>query len=144
EIPMIFVGNKTDLNDRRVVNKEDVAEWVFCDLPKLRTKVMECSSKNDINVREVFKAFLQLAKIPMPNDDCGLRRRSSAHSSVPRTRPNTLSPHTAANAPEPPMSPSSSLGQRLKPRSRSLIRRTSKKVNKVKDPNAEPDDCFIS
>ena len=35
------------------------------------------------------------------------------------------------------------LGQRLKPRSRSLIRRTSKKVNKIKDPNSEPDDCYI-
>ncbi|RWS22163.1 Ras-related protein RabO-like protein, partial [Leptotrombidium deliense] len=142
EIPMIFVGNKTDNADNRCVNKEDVAEWVFCDLPKLRTKVMECSAKSDTNVKEVFKAFLQLAKIPLPTDDCGLRRRSSAHSSVPKHKnTNMLSPHP--NTPET-LSPTSSLGQRLKPRSRSLIRRTSKKVNKVKDPNSEPDDCFIS
>ena len=38
---MIFLGNKQDLDalQQRLVLKEDVAEWVFCELPKLRTKV---------------------------------------------------------------------------------------------------------
>ena len=38
---MIFLGNKQDLDaeGERKVLKEDVAEWVFCELPKLRTKV---------------------------------------------------------------------------------------------------------
>lgn len=42
EVPMIFLGNKQDLDSlqQRLVLKEDVAEWVFCELPKLRTKVM--------------------------------------------------------------------------------------------------------
>ena len=40
---MIFLGNKQDLDSlqQRVVLKEDVAEWVFCELPKLRTKVSD-------------------------------------------------------------------------------------------------------
>lgn len=37
---MIFVGNKSDVGlEERLVLKEDVAEWVFCELPKLRAKV---------------------------------------------------------------------------------------------------------
>lgn len=39
---MIFVGNKADTSvDERRVLKEDVAEWVFCELPKLRTRVTD-------------------------------------------------------------------------------------------------------
>jgi hypothetical protein len=43
------VGNKFDLaEDHRQVPKEDVAEWVFCELPKLRTKVsiVSCNIKH--------------------------------------------------------------------------------------------------
>lgn len=42
-MPIIFVGNKLDLESeqKRVVLKEDVAEWVFCELPKLRAKVSD-------------------------------------------------------------------------------------------------------
>lgn len=102
---------------------------------------MECSAKTNVNIRELFKAFLTLAKIALPSDDCGLRRRSSAHASVPKQRatPNTLSPHHT-----PTLLGVEATTSNLKPRSRSLIRRTSKKVNKVKDPNNDPEDCAIS
>lgn len=37
EIPIVIVGNKLDLTStHREVNIEDVSEWVFCELPKLR------------------------------------------------------------------------------------------------------------
>jgi small GTP-binding protein len=36
EIPVLFVGNKSDLVNRKEVFKEDVCEWVFCELPKIR------------------------------------------------------------------------------------------------------------
>lgn len=108
---------------------------------------MECSAKSNINIQEIFKSFLQLAKIPVPSDEPLnlLRRRSSAHASVSKTRsPNTLSPHT----PAPTLSEEESLpstSSALKPRSRSLIRRTSKKQsNKVKDTNSEPEECIVS
>lgn len=128
---------------------------------------MECSAKTNSNIREMFKAFLGLAKIPLPSDDCGLRRRSSAHASVASSfrssfrrknqhpTPNTLSPTVnedgeastsssqfGINSLSPSASNSSTSS--LKPRSRSLIRRTSKKVNKIKDPNSQPEDCTVS
>lgn len=169
---------------------------------------MECSAKNNWNIKELMKQFLSLAKISLPSEESGLRRRSSAHaSSVSKFRLNNLTPHiipeliidaltNQQGADDNPItrhlngqySPSNSpkhlstcnvdnqhsnsslnlsssntsnnnssantsadecgsngmmsLGQRLKPRSRSLIRRSSKKVNKVKDLN-DPDDCYL-
>ena len=163
---------------------------------------MECSAKNNWNIKEIMKNFLGLARINLPTEEgSSLRRRSSAHaSSVSKFRLNNLTPHiipeliidalTNPNSSDDnpiqkhlngQYSPSNSpkhgdnqhsnsslnlscntsnnnstntsadestnnhmtLGQRLKPRSRSLIRRTSKKVNKVKDTNNDPEDCFI-
>jgi hypothetical protein len=40
EIPILFAGNKTDLSlEKHLVAKEEVTEWVYCELPRLRTKV---------------------------------------------------------------------------------------------------------
>uniref|UniRef100_A0A182YC01 Uncharacterized protein n=1 Tax=Anopheles stephensi TaxID=30069 RepID=A0A182YC01_ANOST len=37
DIPMVIVGNKYDLtSSHREVRIEDVSEWVFCELPKLK------------------------------------------------------------------------------------------------------------
>ena len=113
---------------------------------RLNKQVMECSAKTNSNVKEIYKAFLQLARIPLPSDE-GLRRRSSAQARVPNGKPRfsgntTLSPnHGIVDAES---SSGSSLGQRLKPRSRSLIRRTSKKVNKNREPASDADDCAVS
>ncbi len=106
---------------------------------------MECSAKNNTNLKEIFRTFLQLARIPLPCDEPGLRRRSSAQARVngKRFTSNTLSPHHAVNEAESDIaSGSTGIVQRLKPRSRSLIRRTSKK--KIKDPISDADDCSVS
>lgn len=111
---------------------------------------MECSAKNNVNIKQVFITFQQLARIPMPSDE-GLKRRSSAQARVSDKNKqfagtNTLSPshangHGATGGggsggltPESP---------RAKPRSRSLIRRTSKKLFKAKEQN-DVDDCSVS
>lgn len=65
---------------------EDVSEWLFCELPKLRAKVMECSAKDDYNIKDVFRCFVTLSRILPKNptgevDDAGLRRRCSAYGS---------------------------------------------------------------
>ncbi|OTF78524.1 GTP-binding protein Ras-like protein [Euroglyphus maynei] len=160
EVPIVFVGNKQDLDceHKRIVQKEDVAEWIFCELPKLRAKLMECSAKNNQNIKEIFLTFQQLARIPMQDAE-GLKRRSSAQARVDSKRKfagtNLLSPShattnnndnsnsnstnitpnpTAPNTPSKLRSSSSS-----KPRSRSLIRRTSKKVKNKED----ADDCSV-
>lgn len=37
DIPIVVAGNKLDLaTTHREVRIEDVSEWVFCELPKLR------------------------------------------------------------------------------------------------------------
>lgn len=37
DIPIVIAGNKLDLaNTHREVSKEDVSEWVYCELPRLK------------------------------------------------------------------------------------------------------------
>ena len=109
---------------------------------------MECSAKTNSNVKEIFKTFLQLARIPLPSDEPGLRRRSSAQARVNNSKSrftsNTLSPHQSVNEPESREAEGSNVAQRIKPRSRSLIRRSSKKVSKIKEPTSDADDCSVS
>ncbi|GFU01039.1 GTP-binding protein Di-Ras2 [Nephila pilipes] len=147
EVPIVVVGNKSDLPDeKKVVPKEDAAEWLFCELPRLRAKILECSAKDNTNIKDIFRAFLQLSKLPLPAE--GLRRRSSAHASgsTANGASNRLQCPAEGTSEEAASSPQRS----FKPRSRSLIRRTSKKVQKMKDAaaahgtTANIDDCCIS
>ncbi|XP_023221435.1 ras-related protein Rap-1b-like [Centruroides sculpturatus] len=149
EIPIMVVGNKLDLEEKRRIKKEDVAEWMFCELPRIRAKLMECSAKDNVNIREIFKSFLQLSKIPLSADTTSLRRRSSAHVTVGRqARFNaSLSPQREQAASEEPTVSS----PKIKPRSRSLIRRTSRKIAKLKEGvggsshgSSTEEDCSIS
>lgn len=86
---MVIAGNKSDLaKSRREVPIEDVSEWLYCELPKLRAKVIECSAKSDTNIKEIFRLFVTLSKvISKPSsgsgesEDLGLRRRCSAYGS---------------------------------------------------------------
>lgn len=181
EIPTVVVGNKTDLfqhsggvggggggTRHQAVRKEDVAEWVYCEIPRMRVKVMECSAKTSANVMDVFRGFLQLARFPpRPDGGGGLKRRSSEYGSSGGRAERRPSPSplregsreqqggggggggsvvvkapseggvTMLEAPSP---------QRLKPRSRSLIRRSSKKTSKLGSHGnvASGDDCSPS
>ena len=86
-MPIVVAGNKLDLaTARREVSIEDVSEWLFCELPKLRAKVIECSAKDDYNIKEIFRCFVTLSRIVLKNpagetDESGLRRRCSAYGS---------------------------------------------------------------
>ena len=84
-----MVGNKVDTI--REIEPEDINDWVETDLPKeryenesvalkiksllfqiigvyFRTKVLECSAAQNMNINEIFKSFLILAKIDLgPN-----------------------------------------------------------------------------
>ncbi|XP_076308727.1 GTP-binding protein Di-Ras2-like [Tachypleus tridentatus] len=130
EVPIVVVGNKMDVSsDRRELLKEDVAEWVFCELPRLRVKVVECSAKESMNIKELFRSFLILAKIPLPSDSSSLYRRSSAHASSGKARGTEDG------------------SQKSEPRSRSLIRRVSKKVSRKREcanSDNETNDCILS
>ncbi|GAB6020373.1 hypothetical protein CHUAL_003082 [Chamberlinius hualienensis] len=156
EIPTMVVGNKTDLSTHtssQAVRKEDVAEWVYCELPRMRVKVLECSAKTSANVIDIFRAFLQLARLPpptaRPDDAAGLKRRSSEYGSSSgrgNERRPSPSPRRGDGRMDDVMESSTSSSNRLKPRSRSLIRRSSKKTSKLGH-NSVPsanDDCVPS
>ncbi|XP_017776689.1 PREDICTED: GTP-binding protein Di-Ras1 [Nicrophorus vespilloides] len=147
EIPIVVAGNKLDLTStHREVRIEDVSEWVFCELPKLRVKVLECSAKDDINVKEIFRTFLTLSRIfPKDSDDSGgLKRRSSAYVSASKGGRRAVSP-----APDKDRSlaegSNSQQESRAKPRSRSLIRRASRKTKQqIRDAHNAVEECTVS
>ncbi|XP_065081388.1 GTP-binding protein Di-Ras2 isoform X1 [Ochlerotatus camptorhynchus] len=155
DIPMVIVGNKSDLSStHREVRIEDVSEWVFCELPKLKVKVMECSAKDDVNITDIFKTFLSLSRIIPANGNSdttsGLKRRSSAYVSASSKAKSRLgspsigcektkeSSFLAAGSSEP-----STSDPKSKPRSRSLIRRSSRKTKQQIQNASGTDDCNI-
>lgn len=155
DIPIVIAGNKSDLaSTHREVRLEDVSDWVYCELPKLRAKVMECSAKDDYNVTELFKTLLSLSRIlPVGSNESttGLKRRSSAYvSATSKGKSRMGSPSISADKSSNQSSllssssadPAASGESRLKPRSRSLIRRSSRKT-KQQIQNASGDDCNI-
>ncbi|OXU25507.1 hypothetical protein TSAR_009325 [Trichomalopsis sarcophagae] len=156
EVPIVIAGNKLDLSlAHREVPIEDVSEWLYCELPKLRAKVIECSAKDDYNIKEIFRCFVTLSRIVPKNptgetDESGLRRRCSAYGSR-SARPG--SPGRSGNgSPGSPKQVLAAQGSSVvtvaeevksKPRSRSLIRRASRKTKQqIRDAHAE--DCNIS
>ncbi|KAK7794210.1 hypothetical protein R5R35_012534 [Gryllus longicercus] len=159
EIPIVVAGNKLDLAaSHREVPLEDVSEWLFCELPKLRAKVMECSAKDDYNVRDIFRTFVTLSRIlpPSAEDSAGgLKRRSSAYVSASKGGRRAASPAaTASSGPSAGADGAAGAGgsggggaglevSRAKPRSRSLIRRSSRKA-KQQMRDAHADDCHVS
>ncbi|KAG4071612.1 hypothetical protein HA402_011766 [Bradysia odoriphaga] len=86
DIPIVIAGAKLDLaSTHREVRIEDVSEWLFCELPRIRAKVLECSAKDNHNVTELFQTLLSLSPIlPTGSNEntTGLKRRSSAYVSA--------------------------------------------------------------
>ncbi|XP_022673113.1 GTP-binding protein Rhes-like isoform X2 [Varroa jacobsoni] len=145
ELPIVVCGNKSDTPElRREVSKQDVSEWLYCELPRIKTKLVECSAKDGSNVHEVFRSFIPLSGIQLLQHSEGipttpqLRRRSSVHLPKRFSSPKGQQPPPQLPA-EPPSALQNCSAFKSKPRSRSLIRRTSKK-NKAKTDN----DCAVS
>lgn len=108
-----------------------------------RVKVLECSAKDDINIKEIFRSFLTLSKIfPKDTDDAtGLKRRSSAYVSASKSGKRAASPALdKASA-----SSEAQAEAKAKPRSRSLIRRSSRKTKQqIRDAHNGVEDCSVS
>ncbi|CRL00198.1 CLUMA_CG013472, isoform A [Clunio marinus] len=155
DIPIVIAGNKSDLVEtHREVRIEDVSEWVFCELPKLKVKVMECSAKDNYNINELFKTLLSLSKI-IPTESSietnggPFKRRSSAYvSATSKGRSRVPSP---GNDKSSSFMASGSNGNeasgsetKSKPRSRSLIRRSSRKTKQqMQNAGTSVEDCSI-
>lgn len=146
--------------------KKIITYQSFCSIS--RVQVQECSAKENIGIKEVFRAFLTLSKPQLESEE-GLKRRSSAHAaskSPARHRFPSMSSspgNSPAAGPTPcssgPGTPTTGLASqsthmfsqfltedsafnRNKPRSRSLIRRSSKKAKQqVRDASGGPGDC---
>ena len=71
---IILVGNKSDLQDERVVTEEEGKEK--CESNHL-TEFMECSCKNGINVKEIF---INAAKILYDPNNLNLENENNSHS----------------------------------------------------------------
>lgn len=109
-----------------------------------RAKVLECSAKDDINVKEIFRTFLTLSKI-FPRDteeSSGLKRRSSAYVSASKGSRRTASPAPDKEKP----GTSENKNTLSKPRSRSLIRRASRKTKQQlrEAQNGSDESCNVS
>lgn len=124
-------------------------------------KLVECSAKDNVNVREVFKCFLGLSRFLNGVEDlsaCPLKRRSSAYVSHTKSSrraesPVALSVSAATSVAKSPASPTGREGSldqskndqdRPKPRSRSLIRRCSRKTKQQIRDSGAVDECNVS
>ena len=56
DIPIMLVGNKVDLEDERVVSKEEGEEMA----KRCRSGFIEASAKNNINVNEAFYQLVRM------------------------------------------------------------------------------------
>ena len=125
ELPVVLVGNKTDLSGRQVT-LNDVRDWAG---PEGKLPVyVETSAKENSGIVSVFHKLLEQAKIPQVREiEPILKRRLSANSTCISPARDRLKQQE---------------GGRLG-RSRSLIRRSTKpKVKHSKDPNKN--DCAVS
>ncbi|XP_046398926.1 circularly permutated Ras protein 1 isoform X1 [Ischnura elegans] len=204
DIPIVLAGNKVDVvragdsggggggggggnnPQKRAVTADEVAEWLTCEMPNLRARVIECSAKEDHNVNEIFQTFLALSQIlgadshdndgsrivgqasssaqspsasGKANGGGGLKRRSSAYVSASRgwsssSASSSPGPDGRRGAESPSLLSSSSATSdaqsdsplsRSKPRSRSLIRRCSRKAKQqMREAHGGANDCNVS
>uniref|UniRef100_A0A182YC00 Uncharacterized protein n=1 Tax=Anopheles stephensi TaxID=30069 RepID=A0A182YC00_ANOST len=129
-------------------------------------KVLECSAKDDYNIMEIFRTFVTLSRILPVNGSAesgsGLKRRSSAYVSASSKAKSRIgspsiggcekpkdSSFLAASTSEGTSSGSGVLAGvsgsdvKAKPRSRSLIRRSSRKTKQQIQNASGAEDCNI-
>ncbi|XP_076328842.1 GTP-binding protein Rhes-like [Tachypleus tridentatus] len=88
-VPIVVVGNKNDLQQKRQVRRE-VAETVTCI--DWENGFVECSVKDNLNVVQTFKELLVQAKIPYDLSPALEKRRRSlpVFSSTPKIKEKFL------------------------------------------------------
>ena len=72
EMPMVVVGNKTDLE--RQIPREEAEATVLCDW---ENGYVECCAKDNLNVPAVFQALLVQAKFSFHSSQSVINRRQS-------------------------------------------------------------------
>lgn len=168
-MPSSFVVTAVTVDRRRQKGRRgpigNVAQGLtdgFCVFFVRRVKLIECSAKDNVNVRELFMSLLVLSrKLNGAEDQAAgpLKRRSSAY--VSHTKSSRRAENATAAAVSGPPGGGTASGyardehqlqqqqERAKPRSRSLIRRCSRKTKQqIRDTtagaNGGPDECNVS
>ncbi|XP_037073769.1 GTP-binding protein Di-Ras2-like [Pollicipes pollicipes] len=143
EIPTFLVGNKSDVAAlHREVSSRTASSWFYSKMSRNRGRFTECSALTGTNVADIFHVYLVLAGIPLPS--AGPKRQLSLRLSRKRSEspPVHLSPQrTPAQIGEAAMADECSPLSRLKPRSKSLIRRSLSKKSRSVDRRS--DDCGV-
>ena len=125
EIPMVVVGNKSDLELQRVVDLDDAR--VSLAQNNWNCAHLETSAKENFLILDIFQKLLEMAKIPIARElSPVLKRRMSEYGYKSRQRGERRSFRES---------------DKDMPRSRSLIRRSARPKMKTSDPNKN--DCVI-
>lgn len=79
DVPLILIGNKTDLNNQREVPAEEAK--AYADLHSM--SFLEMSAKDDVNVQELFNSIIDIVK-QQPSAELG--GNDDKHSSLNKIR----------------------------------------------------------
>ncbi|XP_002733350.1 ras-related protein Rap-2b-like [Saccoglossus kowalevskii] len=126
DIPLILVGNKTDLESERQVSKEYVDDHIITE--NWHGGFIEVSARDNSNILDIFQKLLHQANVPAARQLSPILRRRMSE------RTKTGKPSAFVREPSE---------DKMMRRSRSLIRRSSKsKMKHNGDQNRN--DCVIS
>ncbi|MPC94966.1 hypothetical protein E2C01_090158 [Portunus trituberculatus] len=64
-----------------------------------KCRVIECSAKENLHIKEIFRTFLQIGKVPQ-GEDSSLKRQSSAYSKTRSTYRSQTPPSDREPIPE--------------------------------------------
>lgn len=84
DVPMILVGNKCDLDDERVVSKDQGQQLA----KNFNCAFMEASAKNKINVPEIFYNLVRQINSKAPQNNtrgAGKAAKAQSHASKPKS-----------------------------------------------------------
>ena len=63
-VPLVLIGNKIDLENERVVSKEEGEKFAY----KYNIKFFESSAKNKTNVKEAFNYLIEMVFFAYENE----------------------------------------------------------------------------
>ncbi|XP_074647518.1 ras-related protein Rap-1b-like [Tubulanus polymorphus] len=132
DIPLVVVGNKSDLDLQRLVGFEEVADWI--EVEGLQTSYVETSAKHDDGIADGFQLLWDSVRL-------NLELEIAKHPLTPTTRKRRISAFAVLNPSS--KSPVRNNENKLN-RSRSLMRRSSKNKLKAGNGEAKKIDCIIS
>jgi len=86
ELPIVVVGNKSELLTSREVDVDQVKDWIQAEFNTFQISVIECSALKKENITTIFRNLLELSKLKQImdsfNESCSIERRASAYGRI--------------------------------------------------------------